>query len=33
MRLISTEPEFTWTGFGMILALTGLSGPLGYQPP
>lgn len=26
MRLISTDPEFTWTGTGMILALTGISG-------
>ena len=26
MRLISTEPEFSWTGTVMILALTGLTG-------
>ena len=26
MRLISTEPEFSWTGTAMILALTGVSG-------
>jgi hypothetical protein len=26
MRLISTDPQFTWAGTGMILALTGISG-------
>jgi hypothetical protein len=26
MRLISTDPEFSWAGTGMILAVTGVSG-------
>ncbi|WP_406047726.1 hypothetical protein [Kribbella sp. NBC_00889] len=26
MRLISTEPQFTWAGTGIILGLTGVSG-------
>jgi hypothetical protein len=26
MRLISTEPEFSWTGTAMILGLTGVCG-------
>ncbi len=26
MRLITTEPEFSWAGTGMILAIAGLSG-------
>jgi hypothetical protein len=26
MRLISTDPQFTWAGTGLILALTGASG-------
>jgi hypothetical protein len=26
MRLISTDPEFSWTGTAMILAVTGVSG-------